>query len=53
VAVDGSGVVERVIENPDRLDVLIRGQVLVAEHQDLVGQELLAQCFGGLVNEYE
>jgi hypothetical protein len=50
--VDPQGMVEGVVEDPYRLDVLERRKILTAEDQDLVAPERLAQSLSrGLVNE--
>jgi hypothetical protein len=42
VPVHRGGVAERLVEDPDRLNLLVWGQVLVAEDQDLVVGERLS-----------
>ena len=46
VAVHPLRMVERLVEDPHRLDVRVGRQVLVAEHEHLVLPEVLAQALG-------
>ncbi len=49
IAVQPQRMVERLIEDPHRLDMRIGRQLLVTKHQDLVPPEVLAQRSGGRV----
>ena len=47
VAVYPQWMVEGLVEDPHRLDVLVRREVLVPKYQDLMGPEGVPQGFGG------